>query len=170
MASSSSAGTTLLSSTAAAAPLMVILDDDAQALARSESATVVIKVKVDDQLEVDKDAWLAKCAHCKRTYMVNKTTKTNLTKHIQDKHPNKLVVPLHDSQRRPGGEVPRALQLLGVNIQYQFEAALLKFNWSTDQPFDLIESKSFELDQSTWIFNNLIVRLILRSRMLDFEC
>ena len=85
-----------------------------------------------DHVEVDKDACLAKCVHCKRTYKVNKTTLTN---HIQIKHPTKLVVPLHDSQRRPGGEMTRVLQLLGVNIQYQFGAALLKILLLNDQPF-----------------------------------
>ena len=59
-ASSSSAATTLLSYTAAAAPLMAIPDDDAQALTRPELATVVIVVKVDNHIEVDKDACLAK--------------------------------------------------------------------------------------------------------------
>ena len=73
--SSSSAAITSLSSTAAAAPSMVIPDDDAQALAMSESATLAIKVKVDDHCIVDKDACIDKCIHCKRTYRVNKTTK-----------------------------------------------------------------------------------------------
>ena len=56
---------------------MTISDDDAQALTKSEPATVVIKVKVDGRFEVDKDACLAKCVHCKRTYKVNKATKQN---------------------------------------------------------------------------------------------
>ena len=141
-ASSSSAAITSLSSTAAAAPSKAI-PDDAQALARSELATLAIQVKVDDHFIVDKDTCLAKCIHCKRTHRVNKTTKTNLTKHVQDKHPTKLVVSLHDSQRRPGGEEHRVLQLLGVNIKDKFEAGLLEFLLLTDQPFDLIESESF---------------------------
>ena len=68
--------------------------------------------------------------------------KNNSTKQVQDKLPTKLVVPLHDLQRRPGGEVPRVLQLLGVNIQDKFEAALLEFLLLSDQLFALIESKS----------------------------
>ena len=53
------------------------------------------------------------------------------------------MVPLHDLQRRPGGEVPRVLQMLGVNIQDNFEAALLEFLLLIDQPVALIESESY---------------------------
>ena len=141
---SSSRGTiTTFRSTFASALLMANSDDDDQAQARSEPATVVIKVKVDDHFEMDKDACLAKCVYCKRSYKVNKTTKTNLTQHIKDTHPNKLVVLANDLQRRPKGEVPRVFQLLGLNVQDQFEKALLDFLLLTDQPFALIESESF---------------------------
>ena len=39
--------------------------------------------------------------------------------------------------------MPRVLQLLGVNIQDKFEAALFEFLLLTDQPFALIKNKSF---------------------------
>ena len=39
--------------------------------------------------------------------------------------------------------MPRVLQLIGVNIQDQFEAALLEFLLLTDHPFALIESENF---------------------------
>ena len=141
--SSSTAASTSLSSTAAAAPLMEIPDDDDQALVRSKSATTVLKVKVDDHFEVDKESCFARCVHCKRTYKVNKTTKSNLTQHIYDKRTTKMVLPVHDPQRRPGGDVPQFLQLHGFNNQYQLEAALFKFLLLTDQAFALIESENF---------------------------
>ena len=71
---------------------------------------------------------------------MNKTTKTNLIKHIKDKHQTRLVMPFYDSQRRPGGIAPRVLQSLDVNVHDQFEAALLEFLYLTDQLFDLIDS------------------------------
>ena len=66
-----------------------------------------------------------------------------MTQHIKYKHPNKLVVPVNNLQRRPGGEVPRVLQLYGVNIQDHFEVALLEFFYP-NQPFPLVENENFE--------------------------
>ena len=80
-----------------------------------------------------------------------------MTNPIYDKYPTKLMVPLHDSQRCPGGEVPRVLQLLGLNIQDRFEASLLEYLLLADQPSALIESESFNFDRSTRIFDNRFV-------------
>ena len=89
---------------------------------------MVIEVKVDDHFDVDKDACLANCTHCKRTYKVNTTTKTKLTQQIKDKHPNKLVVPVNDPQR----PVTQAVKCPGICncLESIFKISLRRHFWN----------------------------------------